>query len=155
VAGGQGWRGRRYDKAMTTMMSSALPATALVRPVDPVGVMPRTDTDGERIAAAIAAARTESTRHVYAGVWARWERWCAGRGVPVLPSDPLAVCAYLTEQAADGRAMGTLDLICTVIRHVHLTCELHNPADALAVRHVRRGLCRTYGSAPRRLARPL
>ncbi|TGN65751.1 site-specific integrase [Nocardioides eburneiflavus] len=142
---------------MTTMMSSALPATALVRPIDTVGVMPQglTDTDGERIAAAIAAARTESTRRVYAGVWSRWERWCASRGVAVLPSDPLAVCAYLTEQAADGRAMGTLDLICTVIRHVHRMCDLHNPTDALAVHQVRRGLRRTYGSAPRRLARPL
>lgn len=75
--------------------------------------------------------------------------------MPVLPSDPLAVCAYLAEQAADGRAMGTLDLICTVIRHVHLTCELGSPTDALAVRQVRRGLRRTYGAAPRRLARPL
>jgi integrase len=106
-------------------------------------------------AAAVAAARTESTRHVYAGVWSRWERWCAGRGLAVLPGEPLAVCAYLTEQAAAGRAMGTLDLICTVIRHVHLACDLHNPADALAVRQVRRGLRRTHGSAPRRLARPL
>jgi hypothetical protein len=63
---------------MTAMMSAALPATALVRPIDPVGVMPRglTDTDAERIAAAIAAARTESTRDVYAGVWSRWERRC-------------------------------------------------------------------------------
>jgi uncharacterized membrane protein len=75
---------------MTTMMSTALPATALVHPIDPTGVMPRglTDTDAERIAAAIAAARTESTRHVYAVVWRRWERWCARRGVPALPSDP-------------------------------------------------------------------
>lgn len=141
------------------MMTAALPATAsaLVRPIDAVGIMPRglTDIDGERIAAAIAAARTESTRRVYAGVWSRWERWCASRGVAVLPSDPLAVCAYLTEQAADGRAMGTLDLICTVIRHVHRMCDLHNPTDALAVHQVRRGLRRTYGSAPRRLARPL
>ncbi len=139
------------------MMSAALPATVLVHPIDPVGIMPRglTDTDGERIAAAIEAARTQSTRHVYAGVWSRWERWCTSRGVAVLPSDPLAVCAYLTEQAAAGRAMGTLDLICTVIRHVHLACDLQNPADSLAVGRVRRGLRRTYGSAPRRLARPL
>lgn len=45
------------------MMSAAVPATALVHPVDSIGVMPRglTDTDGERIAAAIEAARTEST----------------------------------------------------------------------------------------------
>ena len=49
LAGGQGWRGRRYDKAMTTMMSAALPATAHVRPIDAVGIMPKglTDTDGE------------------------------------------------------------------------------------------------------------
>ena len=58
------WHGRRYDNAMTTMMSAALPAIALVRPIDAVGIMPRglTDADGERIAAAMAAARTESTR---------------------------------------------------------------------------------------------
>lgn len=144
---------------MTTMTSPALPGTAstLVRPIHPVGIMLQglTDTDGERIAAAIAAARTESTRRVYAGVWSRWERWCASRGVAVLPSDPLAVYAYLTEQAADGRAMGTLDLICTVIHHAHRMCDVHNPTDALAVHQVRRGLRRTYGSAPRRLARPL
>jgi integrase len=142
---------------MTTMMSAALPATALVHPADPIGVMPRglTDTDGERIAAAIAAARTESTRRVYAGVWSRWERWCAGRGVAVLPGDRLAVCAYLTEQAASGRAMDTLDLICTTIRHVHRMCDLPSPTEALAVHQVRRGLRRTYGSAPRCLARPL
>lgn len=61
-----GWRGRRYDRAMNTMMSAALPATALVHPIDPFGVVPRglTATDGDRIAAAIAAARTESTRRV-------------------------------------------------------------------------------------------
>jgi hypothetical protein len=51
------WRGRHYDRAMTTMMSAALPATALVHPIGPVGIMPRglTDTDGERIAAAIGS----------------------------------------------------------------------------------------------------
>jgi len=29
--------------------------------------------------------RTESTRHVYAGVWSRWEPWFSSRGVAVLP----------------------------------------------------------------------
>ena len=45
-----------------------------------------TETDAERIAAAIAAARTETTRHVYALIWAQWERWCAARGIPRCPA---------------------------------------------------------------------
>ena len=63
-----------------------------------------TDADAERVAAAIAAARTETTRHVYALIWAQWERWCASRGTPALPGDPLALCAYLTERAEAGKA---------------------------------------------------
>ena len=33
----------------------------------------------------MSAAVTESTRSVYGHGWRRWERWCAGRGIPALP----------------------------------------------------------------------
>jgi hypothetical protein len=157
------WRRRRtadgYNPAMTILTNAALPPSAALVPaaVDdnldlPTGL---TEDDVTRISAAIAAARTESTRHVYTLVWNQWERWCDARGIPAVPGDPLALCAYLTERAEAGRATGTLDMACTVIRHVHRTCEIPDPVASEAVRQVRRGLRRTYGAAPRRLARPL
>jgi hypothetical protein len=36
-----------------------------------------TDADAARVAAAISAARAESTRTLYAHAWRQWERWCA------------------------------------------------------------------------------
>lgn len=46
-------------------------------------------------------------------------------------------------------------MACTVIRHFHRTTGSVDPIASEAVRQVRRGLRRTYGAAPRRLARPL
>jgi integrase len=77
------------------------------------------------------------------------------RGIPALPGDPLVLCAYLTARAEEGRAMGTLDLACVAIRHVHRVCGTADPVAAEAVRQVRLGLRRTHGGTPRRLARPL
>lgn len=145
---------------MTTFMNAVLPATATtnVHPrVEPTADLPAglTEADAARITGAIAAARTESTRHVYALVWSQWERWCGSRGIPALPGDPLALCAYLTERAEAGKATGTLDMACTAIRHVHRMTGAEDPVASETVRQVRRGLMRTYGAAPRRLARPL
>ena len=92
---------------------------------------------------------------MYAQTWSQWERWCGARGIPALPGDPLALCAYLTERAEAGKATGTLDMSCTAIRHVHRMCGVADPVASEAVRQVRRGLMRLYGAAPRRLARPL
>ena len=156
------WRRRsdRYNPGMTTLMSAALPASARAHaqpPFDSATGLPAglTEADVVRIAAAIGAARTESTRTVYAHSWSQWERWCASRGIPALPGDPMALCAYLTERAEAGRAMGTLDGACTAIRHVHRMCGVEDPVASEAIRQVRQGLRRTYGAAPRRLARPL
>lgn len=157
---GQGWltgQLRRYTASMTTL-TPADPSAASVDPatassvVRPVGL---TDRDADRIAAAISAARTESTRRVYAYTWGQWARWCAARNLSPLPGDPAALCAYLTERAAAGIAVSSLDGACTAIRHVH---RMHGAADPVAdetVRQVRLGLRRSYGTAPRRLARPL
>ncbi|MGA8248953.1 MAG: hypothetical protein WB797_18750, partial [Nocardioides sp.] len=79
-----------YNTAMTTFMSVGLPTTATIHSAIGDSRLPAglTDADAERIAAAIAAARTETTRHVYALIWAQWDRWCASRGTPALPGDP-------------------------------------------------------------------
>lgn len=51
--------------------------------------------------------------------------------------------------------MGTLDMSCVAIRHVHRACVADDPVADETVRQVRLGLRRLYGGAPRRLARAL
>ncbi|MEP6816458.1 MAG: hypothetical protein ABI873_12990 [Marmoricola sp.] len=114
-----------------------------------------TDDDAARVATALSAARTESTRAVYAHAWSQWERWCATRGAAALPADPGAVCAYLAERAENGITVATLNVACSAIGHVHRQHGLDDPIAHPSVRQVRLGLRRTYGIAPRRQARPL
>lgn len=142
---------RRYTAGMTTSMIAA-PETAPEPLPFPVAL---TEADADRISAAVDAARTESTRRVYAYTWGQWARWCAARNLSPLPGDPAALCAYLTERAAAGIAVTSLDGACTAIRHVHRMRGLDDPVASETVRQVRLGLRRTYGTAPRRLARPL
>lgn len=146
----------RYTAEMTTTPITT-PAALPPPPPSPVGLssVVLTAADIDRIAAAIDAARTESTRRVYAYTWGQWARWCAARGLVPLPGAPAALCAYLTERAATGIAISSLDGDCTAIRHVHRMHEVADPVASETVRQVRLGLRRTYGTAPRRLARPL
>jgi len=139
------------------MNSSITPAERPTCTTAPATAFPTglNDIDAVRIASAISAAHAESTRLVYAHTWRVWERWCGTRGVCPLPGDPAALAAYLAERAAEGIAVKSLDLACTAIRHVHRLSGLDNPAEHETVRQVRLGLRRTYGTAPRRLARPL
>ncbi|MDF1605813.1 hypothetical protein [Nocardioides sp. YIM 152315] len=119
------------------------------------GLSGLTEADAQRVAAAFVAARAPSTRALYARLWGVWERWCTARGLVSLPGDPGALCAYLAERAAGGTAVVSLDVCCSAIRHTH---RIHGHPDPVAhesVRQVRAGLRRTYGTAPRRQARPL
>jgi integrase len=122
-------------------------------PLDPFAGL--TEVDAHRIAAAMTAAVTESTRTAYGHSWRRWERWCAGRGITPLPAAPAAVCAYLTERAEEGISASVLDSACSAISYVHRSHGLDDPTLTEGVRQVRRGLRRTLGTAPQRLARPL
>lgn len=77
---GEGWRReqlRRYTAGMTTSMI-AVPEAAPEPLLLPVAL---TESEAARIAAAIDAARTESTRRVYAYTWGQWARWCAARNL--------------------------------------------------------------------------
>jgi hypothetical protein len=111
------WRRRadRYNPAMTTLLTAALPlgTAAPVHPsahpstVSSIGLPTGlTEADTERITAAISAARTEATRTVYAHAWRGWERWCAARGIPALPGDPLALCMDVDERTLSAVCRG-------------------------------------------------
>ena len=111
--------------------------------------------DALRITEAIDASHADSTRAVYDIAWRQWERWCAARAVVPRPADPVIICAYLTERAAAGLSVGTLDLACSAISYRHRSPGLDDPIHTEGVRQVRRGLRRIIGTAPRRQARPL
>jgi integrase len=135
---------------------SLMPATPVPLADLPTG-LPRglTLDDALRVVAALDAAHAESTRIVYAHTWRVWERWCTSRGISSLPAEPAVLAAYLVERAATGTAVASLNMACTAIRHMHRQDGLANPAEDELVRQVRLGLRRTYGTAPRRQARPL
>lgn len=125
-------------------------------PADP-GDLPAglTVEEAIRIADAITAVHAESTRTMYDWAWSQWERWCAARGSVALPAEPALICAYLTERAADGLSVGSIDLTCGAIAFQHRRRGLDDPILTEGVRQVRRGLRRIIGTAPRRQARPL
>jgi len=108
-----------------------------------------------RIAEAVTAAHADSTRSMYAWAWSQWERWCDARGVTAIPAELAMICADLTERAADGISIGTIDLACSAVAYTHRRHGLDDPILTEGVRQVRRGLGRIIGTAPRRQARPL
>jgi integrase len=131
-------------------LTPPLPTSAPVHGLDGL-----TATDQARITAAIAATYLPATMHAYAWAWSHFACWCAGRGLDPLPSTPAAVCAYLTERAADGVSFGTISLTSCAIAFEHRRAGAVDPTGHEAVRQVRRGLRRGLGTAPSRQAHPL
>lgn len=133
------------------------PLTPATRPSDLAPDLPAglTVDEAVRIAEAITASHAESTRTMYDWAWSKWEAWCAARGVIAMPAEPALICAYLTERAADGLSVGTIDTACGAISFIHRRHGLADPILTEGVRQVRRGLRRIIGAAPRRQARPL
>lgn len=116
---------RHYNLVMTTSITPAITPAA-----DLPGL---TGEDAVRIATALSAARTESTRGVYFCAWRQWERWCATCGIAPLPGDPVALCAYLAERAESGIAVATLNVACSAIEHVHRLHGVDDPVDHTSV----------------------
>lgn len=150
------------DPATSTAPTSTAPTTSgpttsrpSGSPSAPWAVPDLPKEDAERIDAALAAARTASTRTVYASLWSRWERWCVERDLCALPGAPATLAAYLADRAAAGMSVVSLNVACSAIRHQHRRHRLPDPTADETVRQVRRGLARSYGTAPRRQARPL
>jgi len=114
-----------------------------------------TDDDVDRIEAAAAASRSPATRRAYSSAWRGWEAWCAGRGVPPIPADPVLIAARITELAAAGRSTSTIDVLLAALRAVHRDAGLDSPTADAGVERVRAGLRRRTGTAPRHQAHPL
>lgn len=149
------WWGRSaYKGPMNpTLNSSSNAPSSPVPSLDGLDFL--TETDRTRIRAALLASHAPSTRQIYATLWARWQTWCTARGITALPADPVAVCAYLTERAAAGIAIASLDVACSAIGYRHREAGQANPIHDPTVERLRAGLRRSYGTTPRRTAHPL
>lgn len=151
------WRGHRADRDCGAPVPynawmNSLPTIAVDHVDLPAGLSVE---EAVRIAEAITAAHSESTRAMYDWAWTQWERWCFDRSATPLPAERALICADLTERAADGLSVGSIDLACGAIAYQHRRRGLDDPIRTEGVRQVRRGLRRVIGTAPRRQARPL
>lgn len=144
------------------MRPMTLVATRAFRPSPPrADAPPKADppelreVDLSRIHDALTAAHAPGTLRTYALCWGQFERWCDQHGHTALPAHPATVAAFLSEQAAAGKSLNSLDVTCSAIYRRHTDHGFDSPTSVDAVRRVRRGLRRIHGTAVRRHAHPL
>lgn len=113
------------------------------------------DEDLTRIREAFTAAHAPGTLRTYAASWRLFEAWCREQGHASLPAHPATLAAYLTERAEAGSSINSLNVACSAINRRHRDHELPSPTHSEAVRRIRRGLRRIYGTTARRPAHPL
>ena len=114
-----------------------------------------TETDAERITAALQKSRTDNTRRAYSSTWRGWCAWAEAHGHQPLPASVAGVAAYLAERAADGAAAATLDAIRAGISATHRDHDLLDPTDNQGIRQMLKGLRREAAGRGRGQAEPL
>ena len=101
------------------------------------------------------ASKADATKRAYASQMAAFAKWCAVRGVPCLPADPLQVAGYLAERASGGTSVATLAQGLTALSRAHVSNGHPSPRLDPVLREVWAGICRTEGERPKREARAL
>ena len=77
-----------------------------------------------------AASRAASTRLIYDADWRRFQTWCAARGVPPLPADPVAVARFCATEAEAGPPPSTITRRLAAIGWAHKLAGLKPPQHA-------------------------
>ena len=98
------------------------------------------------------AEKAAATRKAYWKDFESFGVWCHERGLDVLPAAPESVAAYLTFEARHGTKPSTIGRRCAAIRYVHSIGGHPIPTADERVKAVVRGIRRTHGVAPRRIA---
>src|ERR1039457_6407075 len=98
----------------------------------------------------VAASRAENTTRVYRTGWAQFTAWCDGHGVIALPAGAETVALYVAD-LAKGAKPATIDLRLAAISAAHRAAGHDSPTKEEAVRLVRRGVRRTFGTAQRQV----
>jgi integrase len=98
-----------------------------------------------------AASRAASTRLIYEADWRRFQTWCAARGVPPLPADPVAVAQFCAGEAEAGRAPATITRRLAAIGWAHKLAGIKPPQHANgggAIAEVMAGIRRSRAAPP-------
>ena len=98
------------------------------------------------------AEKAAATRKAYWKDFESFGVWCHERGLDVLPAAPESVAAYLAFEARHGTKPSTIGRRCAAIRYVHSIGGHPIPTADERVKAVVRGIRRTHGVAPRRIA---
>lgn len=98
-----------------------------------------------------AQGRSERTRAAYRYQWSHFTAWCCRHGVNAMPAEPEVVALYLTDRSAKV-SVATLSQALSAISEAHRMAGHDSPRSAAAVQEVWKGIKRTLGSAPRRVA---
>jgi len=106
----------------------------------------------ERAANFAQAANAASTRRAYGTDFRIFTSWCQDRGLSALPARSEAVAAFLAYEAEQGAKPSTIGRRCAAIRYGHRLAGEPNPTADERVKAVLRGIRRTVGAAPRRMA---
>ena len=101
----------------------------------------------------VAASRAENTTRVYRTGWAQFTAWCDEHGVVALPAGAETVACYVADLARVAKA-ATIDARLAAISAAHRAAGHGTPTKEEAVRLVRRGVRRTFGTAQRQV-RPI
>jgi integrase len=101
------------------------------------------------------AARADRTRSAYEGQWRTFVAWCDERALQPFPAEPATLALYLTDRASAGIKPASLDVAVAAITAKHRAGGV--AADRLPHKHpqvadIRRGIRRSKGTAPRRVA---
>jgi site-specific recombinase XerD len=125
-----------------------LPAVIIAEPALPT--LPPADI--ERAINYARQDKAESTRRAYRSDFAAFQVFCRSRGVDALPALPETVAAFLASEAEAGLKPSTIGRRCAAIRYASKLAGHEPPTDSEAVKATLRGIRRTVGVAPRKLA---
>ena len=101
-----------------------------------------TAVDRAQVVAALASATSLNTQHAYRSGWERWQAWALKRNARVMPADPAAVAAYLTDRARQGCAPATVRVDRAAISAAHRSTGSVDPTASAVVRHVMRSIAK-------------
>ena len=101
-----------------------------------------TAVDRAQVVAALVCATSPNTRRAYRSGWERWQSWALDRSARVMPADPSAVAAYLTDRAHQGCAPATVRLDRAAISAAHRSTGSADPTASAVVHEVMRSIAK-------------
>ena len=106
--------------------------------------------DESEVARRLRAEHPANTAEAYLKGWEAWRSWAKRSGVCALQADPEDVAAYLSDLAADGRAVSTIKLRRAAIRAAHRAAGLDDPGRAEEVAREVARIASTSSAPPQR-----